>query len=99
MTKEEWKVLYSAARMLMNARNYRDGNYGFRIDYQEPHRKIVWDICYYKVREMHPCMLEAVFDTNTIIYPLRDNKWAVKQNSKCFNRREPIRESKLKWRT
>ena len=44
-------------------------------------------------------MLESITNYFDSIYPIKNYKWAVRHNSKQFNRNMPIRESKKKWKT
>jgi hypothetical protein len=103
MTKQEWKEQYGAARMLINA---RFGQFCRTIKSvninkftEQPASKIDWEIaCNHIDDNMHPSIADAVFHGNEVTYNLLANKWAIKQNSTVFNRKMPIRASKMKWR-
>lgn len=96
MTRTEWYMKYRAARMLIAARNRHDGRMR-NADFDDPARKLVWEICYREVECMGECIREAVFYYDRWTYPVAEAKWMMKHNSTCFNRRMPIRESKKKW--
>lgn len=83
MNKEEWRELSGAARLLMKARFARyDDNAPFR---KQPQKDIVWDITYsHIVGKMHPSIAYSIFNKCDQIYNLKDNKWAIKHNSTCF---------------
>ena len=103
MTKQEWKEQYGAARMLINARFGQLGRTKKLVSINnfsnKPAAKLVWDITYNHVNDnMHPSIAYAVFNGNEVTYNLLTHKWAIKQNSTAFNRKMPIRESKMKWR-
>lgn len=99
MNREQWYTSYQAARMLVQARFYR-GEKDVRIDYGDPARKVVWDLVYRAIKELGGELLrEAVFHGDMGVYGICDSssRWAIKYNSKIFNRKMPIRESKKKW--
>lgn len=99
MNREQWYINYQAARILVQSRRYHYGEV-FAINFNEPARKVVWDIAYKAIRELGgEHLLEAVFHADGYIYDIcrPSNRWAVKHNTKTFNRKMPIRESKKKW--
>lgn len=99
MNREQWYTSYQAARMLVQARFYC-GESDVQIDSGDPARKVVWDLTYKAIKELGGEFLrEAVFHVDLWVYDICDpsNRWAIKYNSKIFNRKMPIRESKKKW--
>lgn len=97
MTKQEWKELYSAARLLRDAR-FRSGSNSKGFNPDAPSRRIVWDITYDVIKNMGFGIIEACFNYDPQTYPIKEHPCAIKTNSKVFNRKMPIRVSKRKWR-
>ena len=100
MNKEEWKMQYATARLLIKARFYT-GKAG-TWNTKEPHRKAVWDITYSTIINMHPSIRYAVFyDCEKPFYNHKigkNSKWRIKANTKEFGRKNPIKANKKKWR-
>jgi hypothetical protein len=83
MNKKEWRTHYSAARLLKNARFSRfESSIG--DNKIRPEQKLVWDITYSQIQQMHESIGYAVWGCKSTIYKLKENRWAIKHNSQCF---------------
>lgn len=99
MTKEQWTVMYSAARLLARSKYYcGDLPDNKSIDYDDPSRKLAAELAYQQIVYMGYGVADAIYGHTLGIYPIEKYKWAAKHNSKAFDRKSPIRESKMKWR-
>lgn len=95
MTKKEWKTRYSAARLLYRSLFSHCVNAGLGYQKREAFKLAVdkaWDFMYETpgVRAALDPQLNPIFSPTA--------RWQMAYNTTAFERRMPIRPSKLKWR-
>ena len=93
MNRKEWRELYGAARMLNNVK-FSIYAYSDKL-YKTQQCDIAWDIAYKAICEMGYGIKDAVYYYDSCCYDIKEGKWAIKHNSKVFNRRMPRKNQKI----
>lgn len=94
LTRKEWYERRSLARRILTG--WHSTCCSPNHDKQPMYRfgsNTIWDA----VDQLHEYMKETLYSHGQP-YDIIDNKWAIGHNHKAFDRKQPIRASKMKWR-